>query len=60
MTREQMARMALAMLREAQKLLAEVGAVRTLERLRSTISSAKGAVRAAGYRDYRDAEKEGK
>jgi hypothetical protein len=53
MTRETKAHVALACLRQARELLKEIGAVRTLAKLRHTIKSAEGAVRAASYRDQR-------
>jgi hypothetical protein len=50
------AQQALDHLMAARDALRAAGASRTLERLSQTISSAKGAVRAAGYRDQRAEE----
>ena len=44
---------AYAMLREARKLCAQAGASKTLPRIRSAISSIKGAIRSAEHDCYR-------
>ncbi len=54
LTKEEAARLGLLHLAAARDLMKEAGAKRTLARLRSTISSAKGAIRAAGYRMNRE------
>ena len=51
--RETQAYYALEYLIKARDLLKVVGAPKTLKRVRAAISSAKGAVRAASYRDAR-------
>jgi hypothetical protein len=50
---EQAARRALALLQEARDELKKAQAPLTLARVQSAISSAKGAVRNAGYRVHR-------
>lgn len=47
---------ALGLLRKARTLLDEAGAVRTVAKLRAIMASAEGAVRAAHYRDMREAD----
>lgn len=53
-SKEHKATRALIHLKAALALLDAAGSTRTAERVRAAISSAKGAVRAAGYRDRRD------
>jgi hypothetical protein len=53
MTERDKAEQALAHLIAARNLLADIRAVKTLTRVRSAISSAKGAVRHAAHAPYR-------
>lgn len=53
---EQQADKALAYLKLALTCAKNAKAPRTVDRIRHAISSAKGAVRAAGYRDARNQE----
>ena len=46
---------ALKLCREARGLLAEAGSTKALDKLRKAMPSIEGAVRAADYRDMREA-----
>ena len=52
----QKAERAVALLVEARDLLRQAGSTKTVAKVNIALSSAKGAVRAAGYRMQREAE----
>jgi len=56
-SKERLAMVALAHLLDARALLVAAGSRQTLKRIDMAISSARGAIRAAGYRDSRVVKK---
>lgn len=54
MTPTQKAQLACTLLRNARDLLKGAGATKAVAKVRLALSSAKGAVRAAGYRQTRE------
>lgn len=54
MTATQKATLACTLLRNARDLLKDAGATKAVDKVRLALSSAEGAVRAAGYRQTRE------